>query len=110
MSWEDLGIQDPGLKWHGCYQDWKTNNLGKLFDVTIEEIEDYQNDIDEMQELGLWLGQLGDFKDWLDFIEATLEEASNSTVNFRSKLMKVRCELIRFRRKFDNFTIDWLGS
>ena len=108
MSWEDLGVQDPGLVWQDDYQDWHTNKLGDLFEKTYCEIEDFQDSIDDMLDMGLFESQLEDFKNWIDYIEQLLEEASMD-LNPRSKLINTRIQLYGFRKHFDWFAIqiDW---
>ena len=112
MSWEDLGIKDPCLKWDnfGFYQDWHTSELGDLFEKTSYEIEDFQNDLHVMQEIGLYEKQIGDMLDWINYVEDLLKDASME-FNPRNKLISTRFHLIKFRKYFDDFAaqINWLG-
>ena len=111
MSWEEFGIQNPGIKWKGLYQDWHTNRLGALFETTADEVEDLQTEIDDIREMGLWPSQLDGFDDWLGYIDTILGEAAVS-MDLRSELMDVRIELLKFKKQFDSFAvgIDWFGG
>jgi len=111
MSWEEIGIQNPGIEWREVYQDWRINRLGELYELTANELEDYRGDIDDMKELGFYVTKLSDFEDWIDYIDTILEEASKD-INFRSGLINARIELYKFKKYFDVFTIEieWLGD
>lgn len=111
MSWEELGIQNPDIKWKGIYQDWHTNRLGALFETTMDEVEDLQVEIEDIRELGLWPTQINDFDDWLGYIDTLLGEAAVG-MDLRSGLMNTRIQLFRFKKQFDNFAvgIDWFGG
>lgn len=112
MSWESLGIKDPGLKWDnfGFYQDWNTSKYGPLFEKSFCEIEDLQNDLYSIQEVGLYEKQVNDMLDWADYIEDLLKDASME-LDPRNKLINTRFYLIKLKKYFDDFTaqIDWLG-
>lgn len=105
MSWEELGIQDPNIRWRGVYQDWRTNRWGDLYEETEAEIEFLHADIDEIGDLGLFKTQVENFTTWLDYIEDLLEMAKNS-IKFREDLLTARIELSRFAKQFDAFTIE----
>jgi len=107
MSWEDMGIKDPNLKWNnfGSYQDWNSNTLSDLFEKTYEEIEDCQLYLYDILTLDIYPKQVDNLIDWIDYIECLLDEASFD-VDTRNKLIDVRIQLSKFKKYFYNFIIQ----
>jgi hypothetical protein len=113
MSWKELHIEDPGLKWDsfGTYQHWNTNKLGDLFEKTMCEVEEFQISLYDMMDLGLFKKQIDNLLNWVDHIESLLDDASTE-FNARNKLIDARIELYRFKKHFDGFAfrINWFGA
>jgi hypothetical protein len=109
MSWEKLGIQDPKIRWTGSHQDLHSNKLGDLFEQTADEIESYQDNIDDIMELGMWDNVICDFSEWLDYVAILVADAGGDPDDLRAKLVKARSELRKFKDMFDIFmiTIEW---
>lgn len=105
MGWDDVGIEDPGLKWSGPYQDWNNNKWGALFEDTTDEIESIYDDLDGIYELGFFDDIIEKFEIWLEHIEFILFEAK-SAIKFREELLAARVELLRLRKEFDAFAIE----
>lgn len=107
MSWEEVGIIDPKIRWNGKYTDWNANTLEDMYENTLAELDFYRDDISEIKsnnDDNDILGEADDFGTWLDYVEQKILEACDC-VNFREKLLEARFELVRLGRYFDDFVI-----
>ena len=108
MGWDELGIVDPELQWDGPLINWQANFLGELYDKTMQDIEFYQEDIDDLKRSEAWNDKLEEYCDWLDYIE-TIADESVTDCDFKIKLIKARIELKKFVDSFDGYmvSINW---
>jgi hypothetical protein len=103
-TWEDIGIIDPEIKWPGK-KTGPSDDTAELFEHTMMEIELYRDDIDDMRDAELWSNYLDALEEWIDHIKEITAESAAYT-NFREKLVTARSELIKFKKKFEDFAVS----
>lgn len=111
MSWKEIGIVDPNIRWNGPYTDLNQNSFENLYLDSVVEIEIYQDELDNLCDLGLWLNKIEEFKDWIDYIEMIIDDSSDN-IDFREKFLESRFELLKFRKEFEEFEnmINYIGE
>jgi hypothetical protein len=112
MSWSDLGIIDPEIKWKGS-ETGKDLLLQLAFMVAdiMDEINFYQYELSDLKKLGLWSDTIEQYSSWLDYLDYRMNKQSEMIMT-RDMVISLKCELLLFRKDFDNFAskIGWYGD